>query len=174
METFLEILKYTLPALIVFLTAYLLLNSALEHITKKVEQERRFGFQKDTLPLRLQAYERLIIFLERNQLDALAMRLLDNELSVRQYQSILIESIQSEFDHNLSQQIYVAEQAWIAVRFVKDDTIRMMNMITASLPPDATSKDLAKKLIEINGQGGSNTPAQKAIAIIHQEVKGMF
>ncbi|CAN5406153.1 hypothetical protein BH09BAC1_BH09BAC1_14390 [soil metagenome] len=174
METFLEILKYTIPALIVFLTAYLLVNSALEHITKKVEQERRFGFQKDTLPLRLQAYERLIIFLERNQLDALAMRLLDTELTLREYQSILIESIQSEFDHNLSQQIYVADQAWIAVRFVKDDTIRMMNMISASLPPDATSKDLAKKLIEVNGQGGSNTPAQKAIAIIHQEVKGMF
>ncbi len=174
METFLEILKYTLPSLIVFATAYLLVNSALEHITKKVDQERRFGFQKDTLPLRLQAYERLIIFLERNQLDTLAMRLLDSDLSLKEYQGLLIASIQAEFDHNISQQIYVTEQSWIAVRFVKDDTIRMMNMITASLPPDAVSKDLAMKLIEVNGQGGSNTPAQKAIGIIHQEVKGMF
>ena len=78
METVLEILKYTLPAVVVLLTAYLLVNSALKHITSKIELERRLGMQKDTLPLRLQAYERLTIFLERNQVSGLALRLADD------------------------------------------------------------------------------------------------
>ena len=65
METVLEILKYTLPAIVVLVTAYLLVNAALNHITAKIELERRLGMQKDTLPLRLQAYERICLFLER-------------------------------------------------------------------------------------------------------------
>lgn len=174
MDTFLEILKYTLPSLVVFLTAYFLVNNALTHIIKKTELERRLGFQKDSLPLRLQAYERLTIFLERNQLSSLAMRALDSGYSLREYQGLLIETVRTEFEHNLSQQLYVTEQAWIAVRFVKDDTIRMINMVAASLPPDASSKDLAQKLLEVYGQAGHQSPAQQALDIVHQEVKGLF
>ncbi len=170
METFLEILKYTLPALVVFLTAYLLVNKALNHITKKLELERRLGFQKDTLPLRLQAYERLTIFLERNHVSNISRRMLDSDYSLREYQGLLIETIRTEFEHNLSQQLYVSVEVWIAVRFVKDDAIRLINMVASTLPPDATSKDLARKLIEIQTQG----PSQKALEIINSEIKDLF
>lgn len=170
METFLEILKYTLPALVVFLTAYLLVNKALNHITKKLELERRLGFQKDTLPLRLQAYERLTIFLERNHVSNISRRMLDSDYSLREYQGLLIETIRTEFEHNLSQQLYVSVEVWTAVRFVKDDAIRLINMVASTLPPDATSKDLARKLIEIQTQG----PSQKALEIINSEIKDLF
>jgi hypothetical protein len=170
METALEILKYTIPAFIVFLTAYFLVNSALNHITKKIELERKLGFQKETLPLRLQAYERLAIFLERNQVNNLAMRLLDTDYSLREFQGLMISTVRAEFEHNLSQQLYVSGEVWLAVRFVKDDAVRLINMVAGGLPPEATSKDLARVLIETGGQG----PAQKAIEIINQEIKELF
>lgn len=174
METFLEILKYTLPALVVFATAYFLVNAALNNIIKRMDMERRLGFRKDTLPLRLQAYERLTIFLERNQLNALAMRTLDTSYTLKEYQGLLIENIQSEFDHNLSQQIYVSAEVWASVRFVKDDTVRTINMVAASLAPDGTSRDMAQRLIELSGQQGGGAPAQRAINIINTEVKELF
>lgn len=172
METVLEILKYTLPALVVLLTAYLLVNSALKHITSKIELERRLGMQKDTLPLRLQAYERLTIFLERNQVSGLALRLADAEYSLKEFQTLLVESVRAEYEHNLSQQLYVSTNAWMAVTFVKDDAIRMVNMVAGSMPPDATSLAFAKKLIEITGQGES--PADKALELMRQDVKAIL
>ncbi len=172
METVLEILKYTLPAIVVLVTAYLLVNAALNHITAKLELERRLGMQKDTLPLRLQAYERLTIFLERNQVSGLALRLADSEYSLKEFQGLLVETVRAEFEHNLSQQLYVSTKAWMAVRFVKDDAIRMVNMVAGSMPPDATSLAFAKKLIEITGQGEG--PADKALELLHQDVQAML
>lgn len=172
METVLEILKYTLPAIVVLITAYLLVNAALNHITTKLELERRLVLQKDTLPLRLQAYERLAIFLERNQISNLALRLAHSDYSLIEFQNLLIETVRTEYEHNLSQQLYVSTKSWMAVRFVKDDAIRMVNIIAGSMPPDASSLALAKKLIEITGQGEG--PGDKALELLHQEVQAIL
>jgi len=112
METLLDILKYILPSLVIVLVLWLLLNQFSKAFKLPFEQERARSDGKQVLKMRLQAYERLSVFLERITLDSLLIRENRPELSARQFHQHLVDSIRSEFDHNLSQQIYLSHDAW--------------------------------------------------------------
>jgi len=101
-----------------------------------------------TKPLRLQAYERLVLLAERIALPNLISRLSQPGLSAREMQFLLLESIKQEFEYNASQQIYVSEAAWDAVRSLRDQNLLMINSIAKSLPPDATATELNRQLME--------------------------
>jgi len=174
METILEILKYTLPSLIVMITAYLVLSSMLKNEKDKTEQQLRAMSRKELLPLRLQAYERLAVFLERTHPNNLVTRVNESGLTARDLQHMLIETIKTEFEHNLSQQIYVTQETWSTVRFVKDDSIKMVHLISASLPPNAPSSELARQILDYYLRSENGVPAQKGLDIINVEVKRLF
>jgi hypothetical protein len=99
-----------------------------------------------TLNLRLQAYERLVLLAERISLPNLVTRVTAGELTVRQMQSVLIDQVKTEFDYNLSQQIYVAPTAWQAVSNLKEQNIYIINQVANSLAPDALNFE-AKKIM---------------------------
>jgi len=101
-----------------------------------------------TKPLRLQAYERLVLLAERVALPNLISRLSQPGLSARDMQFLLIESIKQEYEYNASQQIYVSEAAWNAVRSLRDQNLLMVNTIAKSLSPDATATELNRQLME--------------------------
>jgi hypothetical protein len=101
-----------------------------------------------TKPLRLQAYERLVLLAERVALPNLISRLSQPGLSARDMQFLLIESIKQEYEYNASQQIYVSEPAWNAIRSLRDQSLLMVNTIAKSLPADATATELNKRLME--------------------------
>lgn len=101
-----------------------------------------------TKPLRLQAYERLVLLAERIALPNLISRISQPGLSARDMQFLLIESIKQEYEYNASQQIYVSEAAWDAVRSLRDQNLLMINSIAKSLPPDASATELNKRLME--------------------------
>lgn len=101
-----------------------------------------------TKPLRLQAYERLVLLAERIALPNLIARVSQPGLTARDMQFLLIESIKQEYEYNASQQIYVSETAWDAVRSLRDQTLLMINSIAKSLSPDATATELNKRLME--------------------------
>ena len=102
----------------------------------------------NTKPLRLQAYERLVILCERISLPNLISRVNQPQVSARDMQFLLIENIKQEFEYNASQQIYVTAAAWEAVRNLRDQTLLIVNSIGRTLPPEATAHDLNKELLE--------------------------
>jgi hypothetical protein len=100
-------------------------------------------------PLQLQAYERLTILTERISLKGLVARLPAGGLTAKQYQGLLQESIRTEYDYNLSQQLYVSAQAWQAISNLKEQNIFIINQLSSTLPPEATGIDLAKRILEL-------------------------
>jgi hypothetical protein len=101
-----------------------------------------------TKPLRLQAYERLVLLCERIALPNLISRVSQPGFSAREMQMLLIDSIKQEYEYNASQQIYVSEQAWTAIRSLRDQNLLMINTIAKSLPQDASASDLNRQIIE--------------------------
>ena len=102
-----------------------------------------------TKPLRLQAYERLVILCERISLPNLISRVNQPQMTAREMQYMLVENIKQEFEYNASQQIYVSQAAWEAVRNLRDQSLLIINSISKTLPPDAKANDLNKGLLEV-------------------------
>jgi hypothetical protein len=101
------------------------------------------------LQLQLQAYERLILLSERISLTNLVNRVPAGGLSAKEMQTLLTESIKQEFDHNVTQQIYVSSESWDAVKNLKEQNIFIVNQVASFLPKDATAFDLNKHIIEM-------------------------
>jgi hypothetical protein len=99
--------------------------------------------------LQLQAYERLILLTDRIALPNLIQRAHQPELSAREMQSLLTLSIRQEFEHNITQQIYVSPEAWDAVRNYKDQNMLIINQVGSFLPEGATAADLNRQLLDL-------------------------
>ena len=149
MLTLYELLKYTVPSLVVLATAYYLLKMFLDKETEKTQLQMRLNVQKISLPVRMQAYERLVLLLERIEPAGLLVRTNVPGMNASQLHSALVQNIRSEFEHNLSQQLYVSTKAWEMVRNAREETIKRINTAAMKLTPEATSADLAS-LILIN------------------------
>lgn len=103
----------------------------------------------NTLQLQLQAYERLILLTERIALPNLIRRLNDSGLSGRDMQMLLTQTIRQEFDHNITQQLYVTKEAWDAVSNLKEQNIHIINQVASYLPADVSGSELNKHLLEM-------------------------
>lgn len=173
-ETLLEILKYVLPSLIVFLTAFLVTRSFYNNELRKLEQMLRKESHKDTLPLRLQAYERLAVFLERISPNNLIPRITEPGMNAQLLRQTLLLAIRMEYEHNLSQQIYVSASVWRSVTLVKDELIRDINLLCVSMPPDTPAVELSKRILEHYLDSEHALPMQHALDMVKQEVKKLF
>ncbi|MCX6239607.1 MAG: hypothetical protein NTY07_19010 [Bacteroidia bacterium] len=143
-----EILKIVLPAIIVFLTAYFLFRDMLENSQKQREFEFRVTNSREVTPVRLQAYERLALLLERISPQSLLMRVSPNEVNASDYHQQLLSHIRQEFEHNFSQQIYVSAILWETIRGARENLIGIINKSAEEINDDATALTLSKKIIE--------------------------
>lgn len=168
-----ELLKLIVPALIVFLTAYFVLNSYLENDYQKKLLEMRLQNQNSVTPLRLQAYERLTLFVERISLQTIIMRTHQTGMTARDLHTAMLQDIRAEFDHNVSQQIFVTPQTWTMIKAVKEETINIINYASSNLPPQATGLDLSKAIFEALATNDRN-PHQVALQMIRTEVQQYF
>lgn len=123
MEHFWELLKYTLPSLILFLTVFFLMKSYLKNRISLEAMKLQAGKKSETLPIRVQAYERLMLFCERINLEQLVYRLREPGMKVRELQSILMIAVQQEYEHNLSQQIYASSNLWKIIELAKNEVL---------------------------------------------------
>lgn len=103
----------------------------------------------NTTPLRLQAYERLVLLTERIALPNLISRLNQSGISALEMKIILTENIKHEFEYNSTQQLYVNQSGWDAVSNLKEQNIMLINRVAASLPLNASAADLNKKIMEL-------------------------
>jgi hypothetical protein len=103
----------------------------------------------EATPLKLQAYERLVLLAERIALPNLVSRLNHPGATAREMQAVLIDNIRQEYEYNSSQQVYVSPEAWDAIRNLRDQNMLIINQIAAILPPEARGSDLNKKVLEV-------------------------
>ncbi len=165
----LEILKYTLPALIVFLTAVIIIRRFIKNDQERRRFEIRVMNQKNITPVRLQAYERIVLFLERIAPDSLIMRLNEPNLTAGELQSNMLKTIRAEFDHNLSQQVYVSNRAWEVVKSAKSNIIKIINTAAGPVKPDAPAFTLSKRILE-SMMKVNKSPTTVAIEFLKDEM----
>ncbi len=173
MEALAELLKYTVPSLVVLAAAYFLLKMFLDKEYAKTEIQMRLDVQKISLPVRMQAYERLVLLLERIEPAGLLVRTSMSGMNAQQFQSALIQAIRSEFDHNLSQQLYVSSKAWEMVRNAREETIKRINSAAMQLSAEATATDLASRIL-INDMGTEQSVVKSALDLLKSEARLNF
>lgn len=157
---------------IVFLTSYFILKQYLTNEQKKHVLELTLKNREIITPLQLQAYERMVLLLERINPTNLIMRVSDPDMSAQQFQMALISTIRQEFDHNLSQQLYISTRAWEIVKNAKEGTIQLVNSSAMQLNPEATATDLAKTIFEQFVQQESSSLVS-ALEFIKKEFRSM-
>ena len=150
MADFFQMFNFVLPAVIVFLTAWYILKEFFKQEERKRHLRLLEEKQKLSLPVRLQAYERIVLFLERISPGNLVMRLHKPEMNVKQFQQILVKTIRDEYDHNLSQQLYVSHEAWELVKSAKEEMVRQINISTAKQDENTPAAELSKSLLEMS------------------------
>jgi hypothetical protein len=166
---FWEILKIVLPALIVFITAYFLFRDMLENDQRRREFEFRVLHAKEITPVKLQAYERLTLFLERISPESMLVRHAPHEITVNQYHQILLGTIRQEYEHNLSQQIYVSPILWETIRGAKEKLISIINRAAEELDQKSPGFELGKKIFN-NYLEEDPAPIALALSDLKKEV----
>ncbi|MBP7151601.1 MAG: hypothetical protein KBA43_02935 [Paludibacteraceae bacterium] len=168
-----EILTLLIPALLVLLTAYLLLDRLL----KNEEKRRGFELFKSNYavitPIRLRAYERLMLVLERTTPNNLILNTLKSGMTNIELQSQLLNSIRQEFAHNLSQQIYVSDELWNYISAAHESLLRLINMCASQCQPNEPASLLAQKIVEVYA-ASEETPTEVAILKLKEEVRKYF
>jgi hypothetical protein len=137
------------------LLAFIWLLTEFSSIKKELGERK--NNDPETLRLRLQAYERITLLTERIALQNLLSRNTNSNLTCRQMQMTLIDSIKQEYDYNISQQIYVSPEVWRAVNNLKEQNIYIINQLASTLPAQASGMDLNKHIIDylINNSNAS-------------------
>ncbi|MBF2708572.1 DUF7935 family protein [Flavobacterium soyangense] len=166
-----ELISYTLPTIIMAFVAY----SFFDLYTKNENAKRKYLLQKDTKPdtltLRLQAYERMTLFLERINPSQLLVRITPISDDKNDYQNFVIAQIEQEYEHNLAQQIYVSEECWSTITTAKNATIQMILLATknekindANQLREVILRDLLEK----------PSPSSAALSFIKNEVNQLW
>lgn len=167
----LELLTYTAPAVITGGVAYYFFNL---HI-KNEERRRRYLLmkegQKNAMPLRLQAYERMTLFLERISLSNLLIRISPISTDKNDYANFVIAQIDQEFEHNLAQQIYMTDECWTIITTSKNATIQMIRK--AALNPEVNNADQLRETL-LSDLLEKLTPSSAALAYIKKEVSQLW
>ncbi|WP_298789965.1 hypothetical protein [uncultured Allomuricauda sp.] len=138
--------------------------------TRNEDGRRRFllhkDAQKDTLPIRLQAYERMVLFLERIAINSLVVRVAPKGKSKGDYENLLIKQVETEFEHNLSQQIYMSEECWNIIKAAKNATIQIIRSagMSETDSPDKLREDILNQTME------KQSPSATALAYVKKEV----
>ena len=162
---FIDILQFTVPTLIVFLVTYLSLKKFLDEDYKRRQLELKSKLADELTPVKLQAYERLTILLERLKPDNLVLRLANTNINATEFRYLLIQQINDEFNHNVSQQIYVSDQAWTLIKAIRENTINQINDAYAGLREDARGTELGKNFLQLVVERNDQS-AQQAIQFL--------
>lgn len=168
-----EVLKYTIPALVVLLASWLATEKQMKNEAARRNFELRKQSQKIISSVRLQAYERFTLYLERMEPSRMLLRLDVSALTCQQLQQQLLEIIRTEFDHNLSQQIYISDEAWSGIVMAKEEMLRFVNTCSQQFAATDDAMMMAKLLISSYAMNGE-TPTQRALEKLKEEVRTLL
>jgi len=168
-DKFLESIAYILPAAVTGFVAYYMFNSYIKSQNSERKLEILAAKRKDSLPIKLQAYERLLLFCERINPVKMLIRIQPLSPDTNEYLQLLIANIEQEFEHNLVQQIYISDDSWTAIYAAKSAVINKLKQV-------AENSSSANELRESVLIDYSKTlpPTETAIAFIKNEVKKLL
>jgi hypothetical protein len=169
----LDILKLTVAGIGVVYIAFYLFKPYLDRSRNLQLLDLKKAISSQTLPLRLQAYERLVLFTERINPGNMLIRLNGNGYSAAELHSIILNEIRNEYQHNITQQIYVSGQAWAVIKRVKDDTLNLVNNAYKTLPENAGGLDLGRVVLNHLGKL-EDDPYDIAITLIRRDLEELF
>ena len=174
----LEILKYVIPSLItlggVYWIVKLFIDDENARRNQDINKKLLFEQRKVSQPLRLQAYERIIVFLERIHPFSLIQRVYQPNMLVPEFQLELIKNIRIEYEYNLSQQMYINNDAWQMVATAKEETIKLINLFASQMPVETDGIELSKAIFNYYMQTNKEVPVQIAINFVKDDVKNLF
>lgn len=165
-----QMFAYLLPAIVTGAVAFYFFRLH----TKNEEGRRRYllhkDSQKNTLPIRLQAYERMALFLERISIPSLVVRVKPLSTNKMDYENLLIKNIENEFEHNLSQQIYLSDECWSVIKASKNATIKAIR--SAAMSQSDTSDKLREDIL--NETMDKQSPSATALAYVKKEISELW
>jgi len=143
-----DLIQTTATTLLFAIPVLILIRWFLKHNLKLKELELANSTFKELIPMRLQAYERLSILLERISPEALVLREQKQGLSSLQLQKLLLQNIRQEFEHNFAMQIYLPVASWDQVTKSRDEVIKLINTCSAEVQPNSPSMELSRVILE--------------------------
>jgi len=188
MNQLLETAKYLLPSLVVFITAYTLIRLYLDDMKNKngeiasrlpsvpdhqksdTQDLLKIETRKILLPLKLQACERITLYLDRISPESLIMRNHRTGMTALDIQRELLKNIREEFEHNLSQQIYVNAQTWEAIKYAKDEMTKLTKLAGTQVETSTSALAYSETFLKMAGQL-QQLPTQFAIEKVRGELK---
>ncbi len=192
MTTFTIILAITIPSLIVFFCSFFaikklfaderqrqnessneLVKAFLESEATKNKENRKTENAKITIPLRIQAYERLVLLLERINPESLLLRVQTPQMTAGLMHQELLITIRAEFEHNLSQQIYISQQSWDSVKLAKDSLIRLINEESSKIAAGASAAALSEAILKALLTQPTN-PILNALSVLKKDAENFM
>lgn len=173
MDALIEFGKILIPASVVLYAAFLVVRSFIQRdIDLKALQIRGRSIET-VLPNRLHAYERMTLFLERMAPHNLLPRVNPGSISAREFQQLLLNEVRNEYNHNVSQQVYISEEVWDLIKNAKEDLIVSINDAASDMPEESTSLDLSKKIVE-KTMAKQVDPLAHALSELKREIQRIF
>lgn len=173
MEVIIDFGKILLPAALVLYAMYLTMKSVLAKEVISANMDYKLENSKATLPNRLQAFERMCLFLERLSPGNLVLRLNSSNMTAKELQHLMIAEIREEFNHNLSQQIYMSDKSWDLIKNTVEDVIALINTNAEKLNSDAKSVELAR-LIFVEIEKRDVDPVAVTLSEVKTEIREIF
>lgn len=167
----LELLFFTLPALVTGGVAYYFFKMFVENEDKKRRFQMQRAIRKTAIPLRLQAYERMTLFLERIDPAKLLVRVAPLSDDKTDYENYLVSQIEQEYEHNLTMQIYLSDECWGIINAAKNATIQLIRKANLSENVDSASK-LRETIL--SDQFDRPSPSSAALSFLRNEVKDLL
>ena len=174
MEAIIDLLKIILPAVVVFLAVYFLFQKFFKNEHERREFEIKKAALNLTTPQKIQAYERIVILLERMNPNNLVIRVNKHGITSRQLHQDLIHAIKSEYEHNISQQIFVSHNTWELVKTAKEEIIKLVNIAATKVATDAPSNELAMMILNIVANLDKKMPNEIALEYAKKEISKIF
>ena len=154
---------------------YLLVKRYFDNLQKERLLQMKLDERSETLkvvtPIRLQAYERMALFLERISPDSLVLRCYQPGMDLKLLQGVMTKNIRDEWEHNLSQQVYVSEETWARIRAAKDEMVNLVNSTAVSLPD---TDDPTRLAASIFASAAQHLPTDNALQSLHKEINELF
>ena len=155
---------------------YLVVRRYFENKQKEMLLQMKIDERSETLrvvtPIRLQSYERMVLFLERISPSSLVMRCYRQGMDAAQLRTALANSIRDEWEHNLSQQVYISSKTWNRVREAKEQMLSIVNASAQAIPEGATPDTLAGTLFATIAK--DKNPVDDAVEVLKGEIRELF
>lgn len=170
-----EIIMMLGPALLVFLTAFLAFKFFFRQEERKAFHQLRMENRQAVLPVQMQAFERVVLLLERISPTSMINRFQDGEepLMAAGLHMLMIQTIRQEFDYNLTQQVYLTEEAWNAVKEARTELIQLINQAASETPAQAPASELANQIFSKMVEQDTN-PTEEALQRVKKEARRSF